>query len=158
MGKVRFRLQSVLAHRRRAEERLQMELAALSSEYLREEQALPVMQHSLGRQMKALARLQAAQVLDLVAIELGLAALGRTQSGIERQQALLKELSEKMEEKREELIQAMKNRKVLERLKEKQRARALAEERRADATAGDEIARTQYHWTHYIGPSAGGAG
>ena len=135
-----------------------MELAALSSEYLREEQVLPIMQRSLGRQMEELARLQGAEVLDLTAIELGLAALGRTRGNIEQQQILLKDLSEKMEEKREELIQAMKNRKVLEKLKEKQRARALAEERRADAMAGDEVARAQYHWAHYTGSSTAGAG
>ncbi len=158
MRKVKFRLQPVLAHRKRVEEKLQMELASLSREYLREEQALPLLKRSLEWQIGEVSRLQGAALLDLAAIELGLAALGRTEASIEQQQALLKRLSEEMGGKREELIQAMKKCKALDKLKEKQQARALAEERRADAKSSDEIGRALYHRKHYLGSGVAGAG
>lgn len=158
MAKLRFRLQSVLTHRKRVEERFQMELAGIRSEYLREEQARSTLQRSLEGQMEELARLQGAGILDVASIELGLAALGRTEGCIEQQQVLLERLSNRAEEKREELIRAMKGRQALERLKERQRIRALAEERRADAKASDEVSRAQYHRAHYAGSAMASAG
>ena len=145
MTRERFRLQPLLTHRRRVEEAAQLALAALNGERLRQEQALAQLESSCERLMSDLEGLQSSGELDMAAIELASHAWDSTRARAARQQEALSDLESETEGKREALIHAMRDRKLLEKLKERAQLQAAIEERRRETRESDEVARAQYH-------------
>ena len=140
-----FNLQPALSHKQRLEEICQMELAEIEQSYARERRVLELLgeleqlgyeelelQHRLGK-------------LDVAAIGLSFGDVQALQRKLEQQMLVLKDLDEKVQRKREELVEISKAKKALEKLKEKHDIELTQAETRTENKVMDEIATAQFH-------------
>lgn len=134
----RFRLQRVLDYRETVERRVQSELAALEYERVRAEEALRQLEAEREDVLMQLVELQRG---TLDPFEDGLLrAYGRDlDARIDGRIREVAELDRRIVAKREELIQASKGRKVMERLREQAWQAFIAEQLRVEQATLDEI-------------------
>jgi flagellar FliJ protein len=135
----RFRLERVRALRERAEDEAKEAFAGAMLERLRSEQemddAAKCVQQAREAQLDATAAPISA--IDLMARQ---AYLERSERAHQASQADLNRRDQALEERREELTEAARDRQALERLKENRRIEFVAEQARIDAADMDEIA------------------
>ncbi len=114
----RFKLETVLKHRKHLEEKAQQVFAKSSRRWDRARQALEVLTHNRQQYQQELNRKMRE---DAAAGELILyhRYLNRLAREIEAQDALVEELAAQKEEHRAQLVVALKDRKIIERLKER---------------------------------------
>lgn len=143
MKRFRFRLQVLLNHRRGIEQMLLGELAILQSEKLLEEQKLSDLRLARERSWEALAHLAAhgGNPWDLANGDEHCKALG---DDIEVQKLSVAAAQRKIDEKLVEVIEAAKERKVLEQLSDKQRREHEQAAARQEQNELDEMASVRY--------------
>lgn len=139
MKRFRFRLQRLLHLRAAREENLQAELATCLRRCLAENQRLDVLMEQRRYFILDLMGMQnaGAQGIEVQECALYIAAL---EQQIERQKALLAAARSALEAKRAELLEASRDRKVLDRLREVGQDRHRAEMDRKEQAAENEIA------------------
>jgi len=145
MRKFQFRLQTVLDQRKSREDRLQIELGEIKREEAREAARLAHLQRRL---IEAGALIIQALMRNLPGDELERRDeyAKATRDDIKVQQLTLQAVRERVEAKRVELVEAIKERKVLEAFRDKQewtyvQACARAEQNELDAMASVRYAR-----------------
>ena len=114
----KFSLEPVLRHRKLIEEDLQKEFGVLKRQLFDEKERLSHFEQVRNRFS---GELQQEQVKSISASDILLYAnfIQQVSKEIERQSEKILEAEKNVDEKREELIGAMKNRKIIDRLKEK---------------------------------------
>ena len=134
----RFRLQRVLDYRETVEHRVQAELAALEHERVRAIEALRQLEAEREGVLMQLVELQRG-TLDPFEDAL-VRAYGRDlDARAARKVAEIAALDRRIVAKRDELVQASKDRKVMERLREQAWQEFVAEQLRVEQAALDEI-------------------
>jgi flagellar export protein FliJ len=140
-----FTLQPALSHKERCEDICQIQLAEIEAVYAREHRVLNLLLSLERLGYDELEKKHLVGKLDVGVIGLCFDDLHHLTRRIEKQRALLSELDDQVQRKREELIEIAKERRALEKLKEKferERARAV---RKAENAAMEEIAVVQSH-------------
>jgi flagellar FliJ protein len=134
----RFRLQKVLDYRETIERRVQSELAALESERMRKADEQRRLEIRREETLMRLVELQAGE-LDPLEDALQRSFARGLDAEISRVCAEIRALDRRVDDKRAELVQATKDRKVMQQLKEDAWREFRAEELRAEQTTLDEI-------------------
>ena len=138
-----FSLQSLLDHRIRLEEARQKEFSDRKKKYLREEERLARLVWDRSRCSKEFSQKQAEGVLVTESL-LYTAYLARLADEIRIQQKAVEQAAAKMEKKRQELVQALKDRKTIEKLKEKKYRDYLRAAKKLEEKLMDEVAVTRF--------------
>lgn len=118
MPQFNFRLQKVLDVRKYKEEVKKQELAALLLEYQKEQEFLNYLKFNQDKYQKELREKQVGAI-DVFELIFYYTYLFKLHQDIERQINTLCKLQEQIDLKREEVIQAQKERKIVEKLKDK---------------------------------------
>ncbi len=146
----RFRLESVLNYRRTIEENLLKELSELRRHLSLEEDRLKMMIFEKGRHINELGSLQKGGVtLQIEDIKLYFSYLNGLELKIKNQGDIIKKCQERVDKKLAEVVDAMKNRKILEVIKERgyreyTREINLKEQRLLDEIAVNRFTRDMY--------------
>lgn len=150
MRRFKFSLQTVLDVRRLREEKIQKEFSAIQAE--RAESLRKVRAYEEQKEVMRLHQreLRAGKRTTVVSEDWCMSALSDYTVRIMLEARRLQEINVRLEEKRKELIQAQKDRKVLEKLEEKQREDYVNEAAREEQSFLDELAQHQklYALTH----------
>ena len=146
----RFRLESVLNYRRTIEENLLKELSELRRQLSLEEDRLKMMIFEKDRHITELGSLQKGGVtLQIEDIKLYFSYLNGLELKIKNQGDIIKKCQERVDKKLAEVVDAMKNRKILEVIKERgyreyTREINLKEQRLLDEIAVNRFTRDMY--------------
>lgn len=146
----RFRLESVLNYRRTIEENLLKELSELRRQLSLEEDRLKMMIFEKDRHINDLGSLQKGGVtLQIEDIKLYFSYLNGLELKIKNQGDIIKKCQERVDKKLAEVVDAMKNRKILEVIKERgyreyTREINLKEQRLLDEIAVNRFTRDMY--------------
>ncbi|MFH1982237.1 MAG: flagellar export protein FliJ [Pseudomonadota bacterium] len=134
-----FPLQSLLNHRKYLEEALQIEMADLQQRLEAERQRADVLCRALVDNRQRLDGMQrnGARACDL---QMAVRYLARLAEQITLQEKTLQRAVHRIERKRADLIEAVKQRKVIEKLKEKSEQAYQEENRRKEMNLINEIA------------------
>jgi flagellar protein FliJ len=139
----RFRLQSVLQYKQKVEDDRKLEMAALLTEVAEQELRLAALDADRERVR--------AEVLNGMAGEVDIEAVARGFRHAEwldelrlRQAELIAELRQRIEAKRQEVVEAMQGRQALEKLRDRDRASYEAELLHAEQTLMDELSTSRY--------------
>lgn len=143
MNRFRFSLESVLQVKYRLEE---LALARLSESQGRLIDAQSVLARILQEKQAHIQRVRSVQsgrvnVAQLVSAQHYLDALNER---IKQQEFLIVQIEEELEQRREVVIEAQRERKTLEKIKEKQWRRFLRELDREEQNFADEVAGNRY--------------
>ncbi len=137
MGKSRFRLQKVLEIRETIEKERQKELSLSKGRLKREEEHLESVRsqkNAFARRMNQVAR---ARVRNLVEQHNYLATLSQA---VSEKRVDVSQVRQEVEHRRKNLLQASKERKVLEKLKERREEELAAQLARSEQAFFDELA------------------
>jgi flagellar FliJ protein len=118
VAKFNFKLQSVLTYREKKEDALKKELADLKAKHERERQILHGLARKLDRKQKELKQKQ-LEKLDVGEISLYHAYISKVQENIVLQTIRVQELLARVCAKREKLIEASKEKRMMEKLYDK---------------------------------------
>lgn len=146
----RFRLESVLNYRRTIEENLLKELSELRRQLSLEEDRLKMMIFEKDRHINDLGSLQKGGVtLQIEDIKLYFSYLNGLEIKIKNQADIIKKCQDRVDKKLAEVVDAMKNRKILEVIKERgyreyTREINLKEQRLLDEIAVNRFTRDMY--------------
>lgn len=146
----RFRLESVLNYRRTIEENLLKELSELRRQLSLEEDRLKMMIFEKDRHINDLGSLQKGGVtLQIEDIKLYFSYLNGLELKIKNQADIIKKCQDRVDKKLAEVVDAMKNRKILEVIKERgyreyTREINLKEQRLLDEIAVNRFTRDMY--------------
>lgn len=143
MKKFRFRLQTVLDQRKAKEERLQIELAEVLREEAQESAKLAELLEKLD---DAVAAVQSALESNKPANEIAAADeyAKCVRDDVKVQQLTVRAVRARVEAKRAEVVEAMKERKVLEALRDKQEREHLDAQMRVEQNQLDDVASVRY--------------
>jgi flagellar FliJ protein len=143
MKRFRFKLQTVLDQRKAREERLQVELAEVLREEARESAKLAELLEKLD---DAVASVQSALESKLSAGEIAAADeyAKCLRDDVKVQQLTIRAVRSRVEAKRAEVVEAMKERKVLEALRDKQEREHIAAQMRIEQNQLDDVASVRY--------------
>ncbi len=135
----RFNLEPVLKHRKIVEEELQKEMSALKRRHISEQTKLLALEKSRSQ---CLRELQEKQARGIRARKISLYSdfIGRVTLQIEEQKKKVVSLEKIVTKKREKLIKAMKDRKMVDQLKKNRLALFEKNERRKEQKLMDEVA------------------
>ncbi len=135
----RFRLERVRALRERAEDEAKEAFAGAMMDRVRSEQEMDDAARRVAQAREAQLDATAAPIsaIDLMARQ---AYLERSERAHQASQADLNRRDQALEERREELTEAARDRQALERLKENRRVEFQREQQRIEAADLDEIA------------------
>ena len=148
-----FPLQPLLNHRRHVEEKLQKEMAALQRQLDAERQRADALCHSLVNHRQRLDSMQRSgdNAGNLLMVVRHLAHLAVE---VSRQEETLRCAAQHFEEKRSDLIEAVKQRKVMEKLEEKARQAYQDEVGKKEMRLINEIAIGRYNRAHREAPDS----
>jgi len=143
MAGFQFRYESVLEQRRRAERQRQRELAELKTREQSMKDELRQMQQTIDQSKRDMSEGLVGRV-DLNAI--GDVSRYSGQVMVRGQQLVqdLASMDQQLTEARQRLMEATRQRKILERLREREYERWLWHQRRAERRQQDELANQQY--------------
>ena len=139
----RFRLQSVLEYKAKVEETRKLELAALLAERVAAERRLAEIDADIERTQAELSAGMRGQV-DVDAITRGLTHLKWLREDRTRQIEVIAECTERIEAKRQEVVEAMQDRQALEKLRDRDAERYAEAERHAEQVTLDELATSRH--------------
>jgi len=143
MAEIPFPLQPVLSYREDRVDQLSRELALLEAERLARQEALSALlaerEATLSNQRKD----EQARV-DVSYLQRLAGHLAHLREGVRCQSSAIAELSERIDAKRQELVEAMEQKEILAKLKERRRKSFIAEWERQEARYHDEIAIIRY--------------
>ena len=132
-----FTLIRVLEHKRQMEEQRQRELHALSQQQHVAEDSLRLLHQQAREQREAMTRPGGA-ALDPAVRDSALAYFGSVEDRIARQRDLIAELEARVVESRGGLIEALKERQMLERVQERRASEATVLQQRREANEADD--------------------
>jgi len=115
----RFKLEALLTHRRHQEEACQKALAQVQRQLTAEQLKLRRKKEEKRENLRRLQRIQQKNT-NVSAIILHVNYISQLTKNIDDQNLCVREVTKKVNQKRNELIAAMKRRKTLEKLKERQ--------------------------------------
>ena len=147
MPRFTFRLQTVLEHKQRLEELAQLDHAQAQAIQVREERSLGQLHDAEDRGFAELERQRFDVRLDIESLRFGMTYLDALKVQITRQEQVVGRVRKATDTKREQLVGAMQDRKVLERLREKQRADFDKEMARREAAEQDEMVVMRHRQT-----------
>ena len=140
MAQFTFPLETVLRHRRHIEQQKQRDLAAVEAEMQRERNAMDELNRSVQANMTDLRDNRLVGRLDMAF----LAGHRRYMGAVQRQAMLIAQrmslLQKRIDEARQAVTEAAKQRKVLEKLEEKQKQRWAADIARRETAELDDAA------------------
>lgn len=143
MPQFKFKLQKVLDYRKIKEEEKKRELSALLKEYNKQAEILNSLREKQAGLFLELKNLQKEE-LNITQILFYYFYLQNLSSRIKKQIQLLEELDGKIVQKREEVIQASKERKIMEKLKERKYREFVYFLDRAEQIFLDEISNSAF--------------
>ncbi len=144
MDSFNFRLQPVLEHRRRLENRAKQELARAKTAERQAREVLTSMETAFGNGQSDMADARRAEI-DASEVAVYQRYLNRLKQDIAEQGDIVTTLHVHSEQRRSEVIDGMKARKVVEKLKERQCREHQIEVNRNDQKQVDEFATTRYN-------------
>jgi flagellar FliJ protein len=139
-----FRLQPVLNFKSSKVDVLEMEFSNLKAAHLREVGVLNALQRANQQHVDALCAEQQARDIDCQAIQLRQEYLNVLKDCMLRQSSRVIEAERQVETKREELVNLMKEKKVLEKLQERHLAQVRADQAHREARAVDDLMISRY--------------
>ncbi|HUT03949.1 MAG TPA: flagellar export protein FliJ [bacterium] len=140
MKAFRFRLERVLQLRLQIEEEKRRELSIMLFDLRQLEAKLHSLQNDLDSCKKEMSRDLEQEDLSIARIEVFASYIKRMMSAIDAQRELISELCRKIEAKKNELLEAIKERKAMESVKSKRLAEYHKEYARAEMKFLDEVA------------------
>lgn len=138
-----FNLEPLLNHRRYQEEILQKDLADLKIRLAAEKEKLGVLRQKMRNTIRQLQKTQSAGK-PASEIKLYVDFIGRLSKEMEAQRKKVLEAERKFNQKRQDLIAAMKKRKTLDRLKEKDLQVYEKKQLKKERNLMDEVAVHQF--------------
>jgi flagellar FliJ protein len=143
MGVTGFRLQPLLDHTEQREERKTRELAALAAEARLAQEALETLHQEREERLRALEATR-GRGFDAMAYERAVQYLEHLAYSIDRQSALLDEVTARVLGSRDELLEILREKRSLERLREHREADEALEEGRREARTVDDMTSARY--------------
>lgn len=137
----RFKLQRVLDLRRQVRERIESELVSLREQRLAAQELLEALIQQRRTEAEQFGQRETFTIAELQLLQHYLDGLANR---IEKQRELLADIERRLREKIDELFEARKQEKIMDRLYEKEWARYLKELARKETKALDEIAVRRY--------------
>ncbi len=144
MDSFNFRLQPVLEHRRRLEDQAKLKLARAKIAERQARQVLTSMETAFGDGQSDMADARRAEI-DASEVAVYQRYLDRLKQDIAEQGGIVTTLHVHSEERRSEVMDGMKARKVVEKLKERQYQQYQIEVNRNEQKQVDEFATTRYN-------------
>lgn len=139
-----FRLQALLDYRRQLEDEQMRALAEVTVEEQRVRDAISALHRHREEQMHALAALVAGGTFDAEGYTQRAAYLDAVGQALDQQAAVLEATAARVRERREALVEALKDRRVLERLRDRQAEEAAVEDGRHEARGVDDMMMTRH--------------
>jgi flagellar export protein FliJ len=140
----RFRLERVLTYRRLQVEALEQEMRASVNKVQHEETILQALQTSCRQQQEELADSE-GQRLSGEALRMWRRHYRSLEAQMQRQQAVVLEVTQELAAKRQEVIAARQKKKMLEKLADTTRQRHTIKMARSEQQLLDDIANTRPH-------------
>ena len=141
-----FRLQPVLSYKEKREELVETELAHLRQACHQEEAGLARIQDQENQVIDGMSRMQRESVrVDVAGMEQRLSYLSLLGERADIQTGKVEEARNLVEGKRQQLVVASQEKRVLEKLKERNAQDAFTGARRAEDRVNDEISIVQFH-------------
>lgn len=144
MKGIRFGMDALLNYKRLVEEGVQQELVEIKEVMQREEARLSYLESIHNESIVELKRSQERQMSSLE-IDIYYAFLAQTTKEIEKWKRLLTQIRNRYEKKREELISAFKDKRIVETIKEKTDEAYRNEIEKEDRKGVDEILSGGYN-------------
>lgn len=139
----KFRLESVLEHRKTVESVMRRELAEANRKLADERERLAEEQGNQERAGKRMAEVQEKGAKGFV-VQLYSAYLDRMAHRVSSQKQKVVEMESTFEEKQADLVEAMRRRKILDQLKQRHERSQQAQEEAAEQDFFDEVAVTSF--------------
>ncbi|MBT5774102.1 MAG: flagellar export protein FliJ [Dehalococcoidia bacterium] len=146
-----FRLQQLLDLRRRAEEEKAISLATAEAEHQHLQFALQMLLPQEAAQLASMASAGSTGSLDPVNVEATRLYLEHLEGSIQRQHEQMAEVSVRVNAQRAELIEATREKRLLERLEERHDETVATEASRLENAQTDEIAAQRHRRLHGMG-------
>jgi len=140
-----FRLERVLRLREQRERELQGQLARVYQRQREQETLLDRMHENRRTQIELITSELNSSRVEMTYVQFGSAYLERLQSLIDRQSNVVKQAVKATDQKRVEVHQAMKARKVMEKLRQHWHEALVEEDRLREIRLIDEISTVQYN-------------
>lgn len=149
MKKFKFRLQSVLDARDKALVDLQLELSQLQHKLYQQEQQLESLVKSRLNYCEELETyLNQGKSIDFLTIKNYRDYIDKLADDILNQQEIIKTTIKKVEEKKQEVLEAHKNKEILVKLKEKDKGKFESDFEKQQSIEIDEIALSRFGKTY----------
>jgi flagellar FliJ protein len=143
MKKFSFRLETLLQHRQHLEEKERTKFSAIRNELLAEVNHIQALRTMQARALAELARKKSGDC-DAQEIIWHYRYLDRIALELERSARRIAELEGKLEIQKQAMIEAMRNKKMIENLRSKREKEFLTALERAEQKSVDEIVVTRY--------------
>lgn len=143
-----FRLKQVLNLRRQTEEQQAISLATVEAEQQYSQFALQQLLAQETAQLASMADARRLESLDPTNAEATRLYLHHLEESIERQREQVAEVSARVESSRAELVEATREKRLLERLEDRHDETVAAEVSRAEDARTDEVAAQRYRRLH----------
>ncbi|MCK5145294.1 flagellar export protein FliJ [bacterium] len=144
MKKFKFRLEKVMDMRAEAERQRQMDLARAQIELVKEEDRLKELESKLSRERDAIEQMRQGERFNPYEMDCRYRYKKKIENDMSRQCVRIKEAKTKVVLRRNALLEAAKERKMLENLKSRQREAYLAEFARKEQALIDDVAITHF--------------
>ena len=143
MASFKFRLQKVLDYKQQVEDTKKQELFHLMKIFHEEEKVLIKLHELLLKKLSEFEEKQQGE-LDILELLFYSGYISRLNGEIEQQREKLKEIARQITQKREEVIAASKERRIMEKLREKKYKEFMKEESRREQKFLDEIGNNAF--------------
>lgn len=140
----KFKLQSILEYKKKVEEEEIRKLAELKVLQKREQEKLEFLKMTKVEEMRTLTEKSAQGVLNVSEIQMYHAHIKKLDKEITEQEIRLQQIAIEVEEQRQRLLEASKEKKIYEKLKEKHKATFLAAIEEEERKFIDELATMRY--------------
>lgn len=150
-----FKLQPVLDYKEHVEDGFRVALAEAERMLRREEERLSVLQEQHSESMQQLSDRHRSERLDVLKISRHLLYIQVLEERIKSQKEKVHLLQAEVDRQRDQLIEAAKEKKQLEKLKETNDAQIRSELRLAENRTNDEISMIQFNHRARRTPQAG---
>ena len=139
----KFRLQQVLEHRRQVEQQKQQELAGLARQRSLADEAMQLLQRQAAEVQRALGE-QAERYVDVAKLQATRSYLEAVEGSIARQRATVDGIEEQVLQSRDELVEILKEKNMLEQLESKHAAGLAADRDRRESRETDDLTSARF--------------